>query len=200
MGRLRDYASSFDPPPQDGGEPDAARSDADQKATGLRRIFRRKKPPAPRAKRMVWLLVIALAVYFILIGQRGIELIRDPHVVLKVLGIAVLALPIVGAWVVVAELRFGVSTQILGERLDAEGADPEPELPVSPTGRIDRAAADALFEQRKVAVERTPEDWRAWYRLSLAYDYAGDRKRARSAMRTAITRADLSTPPQTHTG
>jgi len=37
-----------------------------------------------------------------------------------------------------------------------------------------------------VQVEAAPEDWRGWYRLGHAYDLAGDRKRARSAMRQAI--------------
>ncbi|HEY3736899.1 MAG TPA: tetratricopeptide repeat protein [Jatrophihabitans sp.] len=189
MGRLRDYASSFDPPPPEKGE-------LHDERTGLRRFLRRKKVPAPRAKRMVLVLVLVLAVYFILIGQRGVELLRDPQITLKVLGIAVLILPLVGAWVVVAELRFGVATQILAERLDEEGAEPEPPLPMTPAGRLDRDAADALFEQRKAAVETDSGNWRAWYRLALAYDYAGDRKRAREAMRTAIEHADLSTPPR----
>ena len=34
--------------------------------------------------------------------------------------------------------------------------------------------------------DRTVEDWRAWFRLALAYDAAGDRKRARRAMRDAV--------------
>jgi hypothetical protein len=209
MGRLSDYASSFDPPPQDDGK-DGDSTDApyattppqqtppQQQPTGLRRIFRRKKAPAPTAKRIVWVLVAALAAYFILIGQRGITLLRDPQVVLKVLGIAVLALPLVGAWVVIAELRFGVATQILAERMNAEGVEPEPELPTTASGRYDREAADALFAERKAEVELDPENWRTWYRLAVAYDYAGDRKRAREAMRTAIQRADLRTPPTQH--
>jgi hypothetical protein len=198
MGRLRDYAASFDPPPQDDGKGGDANSpyasNPAEQRTGRRRIFRRKKAPAPQAKRMVWILVAALAVYFILIGQRGVELIRDPHVAMKVLGVAVLALPFVGAWVVIAELRFGVATQILAERLNAEGAEVEPELPTTASGRYDRAAADALFAERKAETERAPDDWRSWYRLAVAYDYAGDRKRAREAMRTAIAHADLRKP------
>jgi Flp pilus assembly protein TadD len=35
-------------------------------------------------------------------------------------------------------------------------------------------------------VEQSPEDWRAWFRLAHAYDVAGDRGRAREAMRKAI--------------
>ena len=32
-----------------------------------------------------------------------------------------------------------------------------------------------------------PANWRVWYRLALAYDAAGDRTRARAAVRHALT-------------
>ena len=31
-----------------------------------------------------------------------------------------------------------------------------------------------------------PDDWRRWYRLARAYDYAGDRARARETMSKAV--------------
>ena len=34
--------------------------------------------------------------------------------------------------------------------------------------------------------EAAPDDWRSWFRLSCAYDAAGDRKRARASMRDAV--------------
>jgi hypothetical protein len=153
---------------------------------------RNKHAPTPMVKRIVLALVVAIAFYFGLIGYRAFDLLGQPAITLKVLGGAVLVLPIVGVWIIVAELRFGVATQVLGEQLDAEGADPEPELPRTPSGRIDRDAADAYFRLRQSDVEAAPGDWRGWYRLSLAYDYAGDRKRARAAMRTAIARCELT--------
>jgi Flp pilus assembly protein TadD len=142
------------------------------------------------AKRIVVVLVFALAVYFALIGYRGVYLLTQSSLELKALGGAVLVLPLVGLWVVVAELRFGQATQRLGRQLDAEGEPPDPELPRTAAGRIERAAADALFAQRRVAVEADPEQWRGWFRLAVAYDLAGDRKRARAAMRTAIEFAE----------
>ena len=57
---------------------------------------------------------------------------------------------------------------------------------VSPCRRIQRDAADALFTTVRTEVERDPDDWRRWYRLARAYDYAGDRRRAREAMKTAV--------------
>jgi Flp pilus assembly protein TadD len=138
------------------------------------------------AKRGVALLLLALAAYFALIGYRGIYLLGRSEAALKVLGAAVLVLPLIGVWVVVAEVRFGLATERLARRLDE--VDDEP-LPRMPSGRVDRAAADARFAQRRAELEAAPEDWRRWYRLALAYDDAGDRRRARAAMRTAIDKA-----------
>ncbi|MEP6599453.1 MAG: hypothetical protein ABJB98_08415 [Actinomycetota bacterium] len=141
------------------------------------------------ARRVVALLVLALAAYFVLIGYRGVFLLSHPDLSLKVFGAAVLALPMIGVWVVVAELRFGAATQRLGRMLDATGTPSDPQLPRLPSGRVDRIAADALFAQRRAAVESAPGDWRGWYQLAVAYDLAGDRPRARAAMREAIDRA-----------
>jgi Flp pilus assembly protein TadD len=141
------------------------------------------------ARRVVVLLVLVLAAYFAIIGYRGVYLVQQHAVGLRVLGAAVLVLPLVGLWVVVAEIRFGLATQRLAERLDAEGAPAEEQPARLPSGRIDRDSADALFECRRAEVEADPADWRGWYRLALAYDQAGDRRRARAAMRTAIERA-----------
>jgi cytochrome c-type biogenesis protein CcmH/NrfG len=102
-----------------------------------------------------------------------------------VLGVAVLIMPLVGVWVVVAELRFGLATERLARQLD----EPAPELRRTPAGRVDRAAADALFAECRRAAESAPDDWRAWFRLAEAYDLAGDRRRARAAMRRAIALA-----------
>ena len=140
------------------------------------------------AKRLTVILVLSLAAYFILIGYRGFYLIGRGAWDLKVLGVVVLAFPLIGAWVVVAEIRFGFTTQLLAEELNAEQAPTEPEMPRLPSGRVDRAAADALFEQRKAEVEADPDNWRGWYYLALAYDLAGDRKRGRAAMRGAAER------------
>ena len=140
------------------------------------------------ARRAVVLLVLALATYVMLVGYRGVFLLDESSIVLKAFGAAVLVLPVVGVWVVAAEIRFGLATQRLASRLDAEGVPPDAELPRRPSGRVDRQAADALFEQCRHEVEDEPADWRRWYRLAVAYDVAGDRRRARAAMRTAIAR------------
>jgi cytochrome c-type biogenesis protein CcmH/NrfG len=139
---------------------------------------------------VVAILVAALAVYFVLIGYRGIYLLGQDRWTLMVLGVAVLVLPLIGVWVVVAELRFGLASQRLAVRMREAGESTElPELPRTRSGRVDRSEADAWFAQQRSRVEQEPHNWRGWFRLAQAYDLAGDRKRARGALRSAIERA-----------
>ncbi|MCX5046580.1 hypothetical protein OG921_25745 [Aldersonia sp. NBC_00410] len=131
--------------------------------------------------------VVALLFYFVLIGRAAIELIQDGRVVSVVLGIAILILPLVGVWIVYATLRAGLDHQRLARRIGEEGLDLDvSELPKRPSGRVDRAAADELFAQVKAEWETDPDNWRSSYRLARAYDYAGDRGRARDTMRRAV--------------
>ena len=132
-------------------------------------------------------LTAALVVYFVLLADRAVLLIQAGGVVGVTLGAAVLVLPLIGVWFVVAQWRNGIRIDRLAKRLEAEGGLPDVSgLPRRPSGRVDRDAADEWFAQRKVEVEQSPEDWRAWFRLAHAYDVAGDRGRAREAMRKAI--------------
>jgi hypothetical protein len=77
------------------------------------------------ARRIVAGLLVALGAYVAIIGYRGVFLLTQHGAALKVLGAAVLVIPLVGVWVVVLELRFGRATQRLAVALDE---DP-PELP-----------------------------------------------------------------------
>jgi hypothetical protein len=133
------------------------------------------------------ILTAALVVYLVLLADRAVLLIQAGGAVGIGLGVAVLVLPLIGVWFVVAQWRNGIKINALARRLEAEGGLPDVSgLPRRPSGRVDRAAADEWFAQRKVEVEQSPEDWRAWFRLAHAYDVAGDRGRAREAMRRAV--------------
>lgn len=147
-----------------------------------------------KAKRVVAVLVLLLVVYALFLGRHGVLLIRDGQPTTVLLGIAVLLLPVVGLVLVGAELRFGAAVQRLGEQLAAEGGLPTDDLPRRPSGRPDRSAADAVYAERRAEVEAAPQDWRAWFRLAVAYDDAGDRTRARKAMRTAVALHEGRTP------
>lgn len=127
-----------------------------------------------------------LALYLVLIGQRAWLLLTSGDAVAITMGVALVVIPIIGAWAVGRELLFGMQAEKLARRLEAEDALPTEQIDVRTSGRPLRDQADELFPAYRADVEQHPEDWRAWFRLSLAYDGAGDRKRAREAARRAI--------------
>jgi hypothetical protein len=140
-----------------------------------------------KARTTAILLTAVLVVYFVLLGQRAVLLLQTGTGVGIGLGVAVLILPVVGAWIAVENLRFGAQVERLARRLADEDALPDvTDLPRRPSGRVDRAAADAWFDERKAELDAEPTDWRHWYRLAHAYDVAGDRRRARETMRHAL--------------
>ncbi|MDF2667188.1 MAG: hypothetical protein K0R81_3038 [Microbacterium sp.] len=143
-----------------------------------------------RVRLAVALMTVLLLLYVFLAGQRAIVLLGSGDTVGVVMGIALIVLPLLALWAIGRELWFGVRAQRVGERLDAEGGLPDEDLPVRPSGRIEREDGDALFPRYRADVEAHPDDWRARYRLGLAYDAAGDRRRAREAIRTAIRLED----------
>jgi cytochrome c-type biogenesis protein CcmH/NrfG len=132
------------------------------------------------------LMAFLLVLYLVLAGQRATLFLMSGEPIAIAIGIALLVLPVLGAWALTRELLFGVRSQQLADRLSAEGQLPAADLPLRPSGRPERAAADAQFPAFRDAVEQAPEDWRAWFRLGLAYDASGDRRRARQAVRQAI--------------
>lgn len=134
----------------------------------------------------VVVMTVLLALYLVFAVYYGIILVGIAEPVAVIMGLALLVLPFLGGIFLVAELLFGLRATRLGRRLEAEGGLPEEELPVLPSGRVDRKAAEAAFPAYQQAVEASPEDWVAWFRLALAYDACGDRRRARWATRHAI--------------
>ncbi|MFS0793428.1 hypothetical protein [Microbacterium sp. 1P10AE] len=135
----------------------------------------------------VAVMTVLLLLYIVLAGQRAVVLLTSGDGVGVAMGVALIVLPIIALWAIGRELWFGVRAQRLGETLDAEGGLPREEIEVRPSGRATRDDADALFPAYRADVEARPGDWRAWYRLGLAYDAAGDRRRAREAVRKAIS-------------
>jgi uncharacterized membrane protein YccC len=139
-----------------------------------------------RAKWVAAGLAAVLVGYLVVLGGRGVALIGSGRPVGVLLGLGVLVVPAVCAWAVWRELRFGHATQVLARELDAEGGLLVDDLPRRPSGRVQRAAADEAFARYRAEADAAPQDWRAWFRLACAYDMAGDRRRARSAMRYAV--------------
>ncbi len=139
-----------------------------------------------RAKLLAAAMVSLLVVYLGLSLHRAVLLLGTEGWIAKAFGVAMLVLPAVGVWALVREVLFGVRTEQLGRVLQQEGGLPPDDLPRTPGGRIVREAADERFATYRAQTEADPGEWRTWYRLSLAYSAAGDRSRARSAMRDAV--------------
>jgi hypothetical protein len=139
-------------------------------------------------------MAVLLVIYLAIVVQRSFLLFESGNGVGVVMGAALIILPLIAAWAIVREVLFGVRTERLVRILDAEGNLPVEELPHRASGRPLREAADAEFPKYRAEVEAEPQSWRAWFRLGLAYDASGDRRRARHALREAIRLYRASEP------
>ncbi|MEV0040204.1 hypothetical protein ACFRR7_07640 [Streptomyces sp. NPDC056909] len=143
-----------------------------------------------RAKITYCVTAAVLVVYFVLVGSRGVLLIQQGTAVTVALGAAVLVLPVIGVWFLWKNTQFVSRANRLAAELDAEGGLPPDELVRTAGGRIDRDSADAVFAERRAQTEDSPDDWRCWFRLAVAYHDARDTPRARKAMQRAIALHD----------
>lgn len=87
---------------------------------------------------------------------------------------------------IIREIVFGIQLQKLAKILNEKQLLLPDTLEKLPSGRTIRSEADERFEHIKLEVEEKPDSWERWFRLGLAYDEAGDRRRARMCMRRAI--------------
>ncbi len=138
----------------------------------------------------IWALVMtALAViYVVLLGQKAVLLILDDNWVAKAMGLALLILPLVAAWAILTEVRFGIDA----ERLAKTNSLPELQLELRPSGRATKESAQLEFDRIKLLVSQDLENWELWFRLGECYDASGDRKLARKSIRKAIKLANNS--------
>ena len=144
-----------------------------------------------RLKLTIAFMCAALLVYLVLLGRTAVLMISSGRAVAVVLGVALLILPAIGLWAMAATLRAGFAHQKLARLVAEDGMELDVSaLPRRPSGRIERDAADALFDTVRAELDSDPDDWRRWYRLARAYDYAGDRGRAREAMKRAVELQD----------
>jgi len=140
-----------------------------------------------RMQLLIAFMCVAMLVYFVLLGRMAIAMIASGRAAAVGLGLALLIMPVIGLWAMIATLRAGLAHQKLARLVAEDGMELDTgDLPRRPSGRIERDAADALFATVRAEVEADSDDWRRWYRLARAYDYAGDRRRARDAMKTAL--------------
>lgn len=140
-----------------------------------------------RIQLVIAFLCVAMLVYSVMLGRVAVVMIASGRPAAVGLGVAVLLLPFLGLWAMIATLRAGFAHQKLARLIADDGMELDVStLPRRASGRIQRAAADAMFDTVRNELKADPDDWRRWYRLARAYDYAGDRRRAREAMKTAV--------------
>lgn len=127
-----------------------------------------------------------LIVYLALVGERSFALIATEDPVAVAIGYLMLFIPAIALWGIVMELRFGMRIEKLGKVLQIENAWPRFEFELRPSGRPTKDSAQLVFQKFSDQVRQDENNWRNWFALGLAYDAAGDRPRARKAMRMAI--------------
>jgi cytochrome c-type biogenesis protein CcmH/NrfG len=148
---------------------------------------------ALRIQLVIGFMCVALVVYFWMLGRIAMAFITSGRAAAIVLGLALLIMPLIGIWVMVSTVRAGLAHQRLARIAREEGMELDvSSLPRMASGRIQRDAADAMFETVRGELEDDPDNWRRWYRLARAYDYAGDRSRAREAMKRAVEMQERS--------
>lgn len=123
--------------------------------------------------------------YVLLFGYRAVVLISGNEPVGIAIGILMLLFPAVAIWSIWSELKFGIAAENLARQLVADGF-PALDLELRPSGKATKESATKAFESAKELAQVHEADWRHWYRLGEAYEAAGDRKRARAAIRQAI--------------
>jgi tetratricopeptide (TPR) repeat protein len=127
-----------------------------------------------------------VGMYLVLLGERSIALISSQQSAGVLIGYLMLFLPLLALWGIFMELRFGIRVEKLGKQLQNQNAWPRFDFKLRASGRPTKASAEAVFDQYRISAQQQPENWKAWFALGLAYDAAGDRARARKAMREAI--------------
>ncbi|HET6357038.1 hypothetical protein [Streptomyces sp.] len=132
-------------------------------------------------------LAAALVLVFGVVALEGVLLLLTGEPAAMGMGAVAFLLPVVGAWFLWHNTSFARNAHRLARELEAEGGLPVQEPERTPGGRIDRDAADEIFAKRRAETEESPEDWRCWFRLAVAYHDARDTPRARKAMQRAIT-------------
>lgn len=131
-------------------------------------------------------LATVLVLVFGVVAMEGVLLLLTGEPAAMGMGAVAFLLPAVGGWFLWKNTRFARQAGRLATVLEAEGGLPVDELKRTEGGRIDRDSADEVFARRKAETEDSPDDWRCWFRLAVAYHDARDTPRARKAMQKAI--------------
>lgn len=142
-----------------------------------------------RARALTGVVIMSalLALYLGFAAVKAFVLFQTGTPLAIVMAIALIVLPLIGVWALLRELSFGRSATQLVDQLEALGLLPDEHFETLPSGRPVREQADEVFPRYRAEVELNEHSWQSWMRLGIIYDACGDRKRARAAIRKAIT-------------
>ncbi len=138
------------------------------------------------AKIGAYLMAALTLVYALLLTKSAVTLLTVDEPVAKVVGALLLVFPIFAILLIIREFSFGVKVERYATKVETENKWPQFDFELRPSGRPARESADRVFERYAAAARENPESALAWFSLGLAYDAAGDRARARRAMRKAL--------------
>jgi len=131
------------------------------------------------AKRIAFILTAVLLVYLGFAFSRGLDLLKTDTDAVKLLGLCVLVLPVLGGWLIVREIRFGFKSSNMGQQIHEDLLPSREIKPRTPEAEVYLATA----------VERTKQAqdvWQNWFCVALGYDLVGERKLARESMQHAV--------------
>ncbi len=139
-----------------------------------------------RGKYSAILMGLLTLVYVGLLANTGWKLVLVDSPTAKLMGTLILVFPLVAVWLTVQEFRFGFRIEKLSKQIERDGNWPKMDFELRPSGRPTKASAAVVFEQVSKQVAEDESNYLNWFALGLAYDAAGDRRRARAAMRRAL--------------
>lgn len=140
-----------------------------------------------KAKLGAFVMALLTLIYVALLANTGLTLISIDEPIAKIMGALILVFPIFAVMLTIREFIFGMQVEKLAREVEAMGKWPAFDFELRPSGRPTRESADRVFAEFATKAKQDPTSASAWFSLSLAYDAAGDRSRARSAMRKALS-------------
>jgi hypothetical protein len=138
------------------------------------------------AKIGAFLMAALTLIYAVVLTNTAISLLSVDEPVAKAMGALIIVFPVFAIWMIIREFSFGIKVERYATKVETEGKWPHFAFELRPSGRPTRDSADRVFESYAKAAKANPESALAWFSLGLAYDAAGDRPRARKAMRKAL--------------
>ena len=128
--------------------------------------------------------------YCALLTNTALNLLAAASLIAKLMGALLLVFPAVAIFFSVREFVFGIQIEKLGQSIEKAGNWPVFDLELRPSGRPTKQSAMQNFSAQQKLVEADEGNYLNWFALGLAYDAAGDRRRAREAMRRALKLAN----------